>query len=76
VKAGQIVVKSKLLKQAKLKTPSGSKYALSVAASSRRVCRVSGTAIKTLKKGTCAIKVTVSLKGKKPTAKTVKITVR
>ena len=73
VKAGEVAVKSTLLTQAKLKAPTGSKYALSVAVSSKKICKVLGTAIKTLKKGTCAVKVTVTLKGKKPTAKTVKI---
>ena len=76
VKAGEVAVKSTLLTQAKLKAPTGSKYALSVAVSSKKICKILGTAIKTLKKGTCAVKVTVTLKGKKPTAKTVKISVK
>ena len=76
MKAGEVAVKSTLLTQAKLKAPTGSKYALSVAVSSKKICKILGTAIKTLKKGTCAVKVTVTLKGKKPTAKTVKISVK
>jgi hypothetical protein len=76
LKAGEVAVKSTLLTQAKLKAPSGSRYVLSVAVSSKKICKVVGTSIKTLKKGTCAVKVNVTLKGKKPVAKTVKITVR
>ena len=75
VKAGEVAVKSKLLKLANLKAPTGSKYALSVNASSKKICKVLGTTIKTLKKGTCVVNVTVTLKGQKPTPKTIRIKV-
>ena len=75
VKVGQVAAKSKLLELAKLKAPTGSKYALSVKASSKKICKVLGTTIKTLKKGTCVVNVTVTLKGKKPTPKTIEIKV-
>ena len=75
VKAGATAVKPKLLTLAKLEAPKGSEYALSVVASSKKFCKVLGTAIKTLQKGICEVNVTVRLKGKKPTTKTVKITV-
>jgi hypothetical protein len=76
VKVGATTVKSKLLALAKLKLPTGSKYAVTVSATSKKICKVLGTAIKTQKKGTCSVNVIVTLKGKKPTSKLVKILVK
>ena len=76
VKAGATTVRSKLLSLANLKLPIGSKYALTVSASSKKICKVLGTAIKTVKKGTCSVNVIVTPKGKKPTSKSVKIVVK
>lgn len=76
VKAGATTAKTKLLSLAKLKLPTGSKFALTVSASSKKICKVSGTVIKTVKKGTCSVNVIVTPKGKKPTSKSVKIVVK
>jgi hypothetical protein len=76
VKAGVTTAKTKLLSLAKLRLPTGSKFALTVSASSKKICKVSGTAIKTVKKGTCSVNVIVTPKGKKPTSKSVKIVVK
>ena len=76
VKAGATTVRSKLLSLANLKLPIGSKFALTVSASSKKICKVLGTAIKTFKKGTCSVNVIVTPKGKKPTSKSVKIVVK
>ncbi len=74
-KSGASVTKSKLLTLAKLAAPSSAKYKLTVSASSKKICKVLGTAIKTLKKGTCQVTVTVTPKGKKATAKSLKLKV-
>ena len=76
VKAGATTTKSKLLSLANLASPSGSKYALTVASASKSICKVSGTGIKALKKGTCTVKVSVTPAGKKATSQSVKITVK
>jgi hypothetical protein len=76
VKAGATTVRSKLLSLANLKLPIGSKFTLTVSASSKKICKVLGTAIKTVKKGTCSVNVIVTPKGKKPTSKSVKIAVK
>jgi len=76
VKAGVVAQKSKILSLANFTAPAGSKYSITVALSSKKVCKVLGTAIKTLSKGTCSVTVNVTLKGKKPTSRSVKIAVK
>ena len=74
VKAGVTTSKAKLLSLANLKAPAGSKYAVTV--SGKSICKVAGTGVKAVKKGTCSAKVSVTPAGKKATSKTVKITVK
>ena len=76
VKAGATTAKAKLLSLAKLTSPAGSKYAITVASASKSICKVAGTGIKTLKKGTCSVNVSVTPAGKKATSQAVKITVK
>ena len=74
MKAGVTTSKAKLLSLANLKAPAGSKYAVTV--SGKSICKVAGTGVKAVKKGTCSAKVSVTPAGKKATSKTVKITVK
>jgi len=76
VKAGATTAKAKLLSLAKLTSPAGSKYAITVASASKSICKVAGTGIKTLKKGTCSVNVSVTPAGKKATSQEVKILVK
>ena len=76
VAAGATTVKSKLLSLANLTSPAGSKYAIKVSSASKSICKVAGTGIKAVKKGTCSVNVSVTPAGKKATSKTVKITVK
>ena len=66
---------SAIAKYAGLTVASGSKVTLKVAASSVKVCRVSGTSVKGLKKGSCRVTVTVTPKKGKAASKTVTLTV-
>ena len=76
VAAGATTVKSKLLSLANLTSPAGSKYAIKVSSASKSICKVAGTGIKAVKKGTCSVNVSVTPAGKKATSKSVKITVK
>jgi hypothetical protein len=76
VAAGATTAKSKLLSLANLTSPAGSKYAIKVSSASKSICKVAGTGIKAVKKGTCSVNVSVTPAGKKATSKSVKITVK
>jgi hypothetical protein len=76
VAAGATTAKSKLLSLANLTSPAGSKYAITVSSASKSICKVAGTGIKAVKKGTCSVNVSVTPAGKKATSKSVKITVK
>lgn len=71
----QTVTSSKLTKSAGLVVPKGSKVSLSVSSKQKKVCKVVGTSVKTIAKGTCSVKVVVMTKSKKKTSKTVTIKV-
>ena len=67
---------SAVAKYAGLTVASGSKVTLKVAASSAKVCRVTGTSVKGLKKGSCRVTVTVRPKKGKAASKTVTLAVK
>lgn len=69
------VVSSKLTKAASLSVPKGAKVTLAVSSKYMKVCKVVGTTVKTVGKGTCLVKVVVTTKSKKKTSKTVTIKV-
>ena len=71
LKKGTTALKSHLLSLANLTVPSGGKYSLRGTTSS--VCKVSGTGAKALKAGTCKAVITVTLKGKKASSKTISL---
>jgi len=60
---------------AKLAVPSTSKVSLKVVSSSAKYCKVSGTALKGVKAGTCKVTVTVTPKKGRATSKTVTLKV-
>ena len=62
---------SKIASFARLKVPKGAKVSLVVGRSSLRVCRVVGTNVKALKKGTCSVRVVVKPKKGKIQSATV-----
>ena len=74
VKVGKSLSRSALLKNAGMSTTSRSRVTITVASASRSVCRVSGTSVRALKKGTCSVTVTVST-GAKRTKKTLRLSV-
>ena len=63
-------------KHAKISVPKKAKISLSMSAKYAKTCRTSQTAVQTLKKGTCVVKVTVTTSSKKKTSKNVTITVK
>jgi VCBS repeat-containing protein len=63
-------------KHAKISVPKKAKISLSMSAKYAKTCRASQTAVQTLKKGTCVVKVTVTTSSKKKTSKNVTITVK
>jgi hypothetical protein len=75
-KQKQTVSSSKLTKAAGLAVPKGAKVTLSVSSKYKKVCKVVGTAVKTVSKGTCWVKVVVTTKSKKKTSKTVTINIK
>jgi len=74
-KKGKLVKKSCLLKATGLKVPKNSVYSLSVAKASKNICRVSGTSIKGLKVGQCAVSVKIKPKKGRATSETTTIAV-
>jgi hypothetical protein len=76
VKSKGTVASSKLTKAASLSVPKGAKITLTVSSKYKRVCRVAGTTVRTVGKGTCPVKVVVTTKSKKKTSKIVTIKVK
>lgn len=74
VKVTRSISRTALLKAAKLSTTKSSKVTLKIAARSAQVCRVVGTTVRGLKKGSCSVTVTV-VTGKKRSVKTISIKV-
>ena len=64
-----------LAKSVSLSIPKKAKISITMASKYAKKCKVSGTSIKTLAKGTCVVKVTVTTSTKKKTSKNVTITV-
>lgn len=65
-----------LVSLSKLATPKGSKTSFTIAASSKKYCQLKGTSVKSLRAGTCSVKVTVTTKTGKKTSRTVKLIAR
>jgi hypothetical protein len=65
-----------LARAAKLAVPKKAKISLSVSAKYSKICKASGTTVRTLKKGKCVVKVTVTTTAKKRTSKNVTVTVK
>lgn len=75
MRVGKPTSQASLLKVAGLKVDKKSKVMISVKASSSRICRKSGTAVKALKVGTCSVQVTVKSRSGASKSKTLKFTV-
>ena len=58
-----------------LSLPNGSTISVTVSSASKKFCRVAGTSIKALKKGTCKLNVTVRSKSGKKTSRTTSLTI-
>ena len=69
VKAGRTITRSAIGKAAGVSIPAGAKVTLVVATSSKKICRLSGTAVKGLKAGTCRVTVSVTPKATKSSPK-------
>jgi hypothetical protein len=65
-----------LARSAKISVPKKAKIALSVSSRYAKKCRVSGTSVRTLAKGTCVVRVTVTTAAKKKTTRNVTISVK
>ena len=83
VKARGITTKPKrtisgnsLAKSVSLSIPKKAKITVTMASKYAKKCKVSGTSVRTLAKGTCVVKVTVTTVTKKKTSKSVTITVK
>jgi hypothetical protein len=66
---------SQLAKMTRLKRSKSSKVTLKVSRKSKRICRVQSGMVRTLRKGSCQVAVTVTT-GKKKSTRTVIVTVR
>ena len=75
-RAKRTISATSLARVARLTVPRKAKVSLSVAAKFAKRCRVSGTTVRTLAKGTCVVRVTVTTTSRKRTSKNVTITVR
>lgn len=65
-----------LVSLSKLATPKGSKTSFSIATSSKKYCQLTGSSVKSLRAGTCSVKVTVTTKTGKKSSRTVKLIAR
>lgn len=65
-----------LAKSAGLAIPKKAKISVTMSSKYAKRCRISGTSIKTLTKGTCVVKVSVTTVTKKKTSKSLTITVK
>ena len=75
-KPNKMVSSTTLAKAAGLATPAKVKISLTMSSKYAKKCKISRTSIKTLTKGTCVVKVTVTTTAKKKTSKNVTITVK
>lgn len=75
-KAKRTVTGTSLARIARLTVPKKAKISLSVAPKYAKRCKVSGNSIRTIAKGTCVVRVTVTTTSKKRSAKNVTITVK
>jgi hypothetical protein len=75
-RANKSVLGTSLLKTAGLKLPKAAKISLSVAAKYKKLCKVSGTSLRTLTAGKCVVKVTVTTSTKRKTSKSVTVTIK
>lgn len=71
----QTIQGSRLAKFGGLSVPKGSKISLSVSAKHQKVCRVVGTSLRTVGRGSCQVKTTVLTKDKRKSSKTVTVKV-
>lgn len=67
---------STLARTAKLSVPKKARVSLTLAPKYKKHCTLSGTTVRTLTKGTCVVRVTVTTATKKRTSKNVTITVK
>ena len=74
-KAKKTISGTSLAKSVSLSIPKNAKITVTMASKYAKKCKVSGTSIKTLAKGTCVVKVTVTTSTKKKTSRNVTITV-
>jgi len=78
VRIGRTISRSAIATSAGVSIPAGSKVVLSIAASSKKFCSLSGTSVKGTKTGACSVTISVTPKPTKtsPKPKTTKKTVR
>ena len=74
VKVSRSISRAALLKAAGLTASKSSRVNLSVAKKSARVCRISGTSVRGLKKGTCTVSISVTT-GTKRSSKSITVKV-
>lgn len=72
---GKAMGATRIANSARLAIPRGAKVTLNVSSKFKKICKVVGTSVKTLGKGTCPVKVVVTTKTQKKTSKTVTIRV-
>ena len=75
VRHGATTSKTTLLKLAKTTVPAGGKYSLKIPSTYSKVCKVSGTGVKTLKAGSCKVTITITPKKGRVTSKIVTLKV-
>ena len=73
IKAKSTTTSKTLVNLSKLNTPKGSKTSFTVAIASKKYCQLAGTTVKSLRTGSCSVKVTVTTKTGKKTSRTVKL---
>jgi hypothetical protein len=74
--AKKTLASSKLTKNAGISVPKGAKVVLSVATKYKKTCNVVGSTVKTIRKGTCPVKVVVTTKTGQKTSGTTSIKVK
>jgi hypothetical protein len=65
-----------LARTAKISVPKKAKISLAISSKYQKKCKISGTSVRTLSKGTCVVRVTVTTVSKKRTIKNITITVK
>jgi hypothetical protein len=76
LKVGKSTTFKSLATYLKLVVPTGAKLSARVTSSSSKICRISGSSVKALKKGTCAFSMTVKPKKGKTKSKSGKLLVK